>query len=66
MSSVLQSQPNELVTGNYWQEEDSPEAVGQYASSYNLYYFFVHAGPIWVYEVCAHVCVSVSLNVRID
>lgn len=33
ISSVLQSQPNELVTRNYWQEEDSPEAVGQYASS---------------------------------
>ncbi len=33
MSSVLQSQPSELVTRNYWQEEDSPEAVGQYASS---------------------------------
>lgn len=30
MSSVV-SQPNELVTRNYWQE-DSPEAVGQYAS----------------------------------
>ncbi|KAK2891631.1 hypothetical protein Q8A73_017296 [Channa argus] len=27
MGSVLQSQPNELVTRNYWQEKDSPQAV---------------------------------------
>lgn len=31
MITVLQSQRDELVTMNYWQEEVSPEAVGQWA-----------------------------------
>lgn len=69
MSSVLQSPPNELVTRNYWQEEDSLKALGQYASCQNSYFFL-----LMMASYASMMCVSTwaftllcdSLHVRMD